>query len=150
MRMQVLVFRRAVGSESTVSSAVGGRHPDSGTDLIAVDMEVMTTGLVPFSISELSPGFQLLTRVLMTPKSALGYVATLMPEINNIGGNLFGGLSLLQAGSDLTSYVFKANILSGPSVDALGSKSSSQSCMPGILKLSHNDHEVIHSFIQMS
>jgi len=40
------------------------------------DLQVTRTGLQPFSISPESPGFQLLVRCLLTPKTDLGFVMT--------------------------------------------------------------------------
>ena len=108
---QVLVFRRAMvtGSRSLDVSSSG---QGSGKDLAAVDFDITTTGLRPFSISLQSPGFQLLARALMTPRADLGMVPTLLPEIENIGGYRFGGHCLLQSG---TNIVFQVQILSCPS-----------------------------------
>lgn len=49
------------------------------------DMRLSTTGRQPFSISQDSPGFQLLVQLLSTPKANLGYATPLMPAINNLG-----------------------------------------------------------------
>ena len=142
--LQVLIFRRAIPEEVGSISDVG---EGSGEDLSAVNLNVMTTGLQPFSVSLLSPGFQLLTRALMTSKADLGMVPTLMPEINCIAGYSFDSPRLLQTG---TNIVFQVQILSRPSApfgdecdDLRSSAPSVQSPpQPGILKLCITDHEV--------
>ena len=135
---QVLVFRRAIAEETgSISDAGGG----SGEDLSATNLKVSTTGLQPFSISLQSPGFQLLTRVLMTPKADLGMVPSLLPEINCIAGHRFDSPCLLQTG---TNIVFQVQISSPPQ------QSVQSTLQPGILKLCTTDHEVRDYKIKIS
>ena len=140
------MFHRAMVADCRSTLDVGGM---SGEDFPASNLDVMTTGLQPFSISLQSPGFQLLARVLMTPQADLGRVPTLMPDITEIGGCGIGGFRLLQAG---TNIVFQVQILSppiSPSPDGGRCDDPGASSLPrhpsqqlGILELCRTNHEV--------
>lgn len=79
------------------------------------DLQVTRTGLQPFSISPESPGFQLLVRCLLTPKTDLGFVMTHLPAINKLGPCSFIVKDLIKQGSahqGSASWVFSATVAS--------------------------------------
>ena len=62
------------------------------------DVKLSTTGPQPFSISESSPGFQLLVNLLSTAKSRLGFVSPSLPSISQLENNEFTVQLLLKKG----------------------------------------------------
>ena len=84
------------------------------------DMRLSTTGRQPFSISQDSPGFQLLVQLLSTPKANLGHVTPLMPAINKLGRHRLKVQYLMKQGTahqGSGSWVFKAKL--GTDQDAI-------------------------------
>ena len=73
------------------------------------DLRLSTTSRQPFSISEDSSGFQLLVRLLSTPKANLGFATPLMPAIQSMRSRKMTVQYLVRQGSadqGLGSWVF--------------------------------------------
>ncbi len=74
------------------------------------------TGPQPFSISDNSPGFQLLVRLLSTAKSDLGFMTSDLPNISQLEGHHFTVQLLQKKGSAQLgsgSWVFSVQLESG-------------------------------------
>ncbi|DBB06549.1 TPA: hypothetical protein ACH3X1_012089 [Trebouxia sp. C0004] len=63
------------------------------------DFKLSTTGPQPFSISDNSPGFQLLVNLLSTAKIDLGFVTTHLPHISLLEDHQFTVQLLLKKGT---------------------------------------------------
>ena len=75
-----------------------------------------TTGPQPFSISDNSPGFQLLVRLLSTAKSDLGFMTSDLPDISQLEGHHFTVQLLQNKGTAQLgsgSWVFSVQLKSG-------------------------------------
>ncbi len=97
-------------------------------------ISVERTGLQPLSIASGSPGLRLLASVLQASLVQLGYSSPQLPPSFQLGNHTLSNAQLIQEGSAPCSghpgsYVFRVT------VDALQHSA--------ILKLSHDDHEVI-------
>lgn len=94
------------------------------------DFKLSTTGPQPFSISDNSPGFQLLVNLLSTAKTDLGFVTTHLPHISQLEDHQFTVQLLLKKGTAQLgsgSWVFSVRLESG---------------MDAILKLNNSPNEV--------
>lgn len=71
-------------------------------------VDLIMTGTLPFSVSESSPGFQALVRLLCMPASAQGYVPAVHPKLPKLGSYHLSNFTLLRHGSrpHLSSFVY--------------------------------------------
>lgn len=84
------------------------------------DFKLSTTGPLPFSISDDSPGFQLFVNLLSTAKADLGFVTAHLPNISQLDGHRFTVQLLRKKGTAQQgsgSWVFSVGLESG--VDAI-------------------------------
>ena len=80
------------------------------------DIKLSTTGPQPFSISDDSPGFQLLVKLLSTAKSDLGFMTSSLPHISQLEDHKFTVLLLVRKGTAQLgsgSWVFSVRLESG-------------------------------------
>jgi len=94
------------------------------------DFKLSTTGPQPFSISDNSPGFQLLVNLLSTSKTDLGFVTSNLPNISQLEDHQFTVQLLRKKGAAQLgsgSWVFEVRLESG---------------MDAILKLNNSPNKV--------
>ena len=99
------------------------------------DFKLSITGPQPFSISNNSPGFQLLVNLLSTAKADLGFVTSNLPDISQLEDHQFTVQLLQKKGTAQMasgSWVFSVLLDSG---------------MDAILKLNNSPNEVCQQLL---